>query len=159
LVYGYADSLEHIGKDVIEQIVTDNIGVETHCLSTREIVDDSHSSSAKSACDDATQKRIAHLESMVAKLTAQVNWNSGQIEGGIAEGNDKLIQSLTVLLEKERSRSERYFGRCIALFHKNKTLTRQLEELIGPENVDDLGVQEEKAPRGLLNSFFGLFGT
>lgn len=160
LVYGYADSLDAIGKEVIKQIVEDNIGVETYCVSNRQIVDDIHSNDQPSSDDGQYQVRIAHLESMVAKLTAQVNWQAGQIEGGITEGNAKLVHSLTTLLEQERRKSERYFGRCIALFHKNKLLTMQLEEKEGLGKTDDvLEEKETQTKRGLLNSLFSFLGV
>lgn len=161
LVYGYADSLTTIGRDVIEQILADNIGIEPHRTANPELVVDGRrgfepASAVSGACDE---KRIAHLESMVSKLAAQVNWQSGQIEGGIVEGNEKLVKSLVDLLEKERARSERYLGRSIALFHKNRLLTQQIEAMRGldgeggpawPENDE-----REKKRFGFLASLFG----
>lgn len=157
LVYGYADSLEIIPREVIEQIISDNIGVETQCSPTAAMAVDTAPAS-DGVIDEQYRNRIAHLESMVAKLTAQVNWQSGQIDGSLAAGNEKLVQSLTDLLEKERVRSERYFGRCIALFHKNKMLTKELGELQRPGNPDVWDEpQEKETKRGLLNSLIGVF--
>lgn len=159
LVYGYADSLETIPRQVVEQIIDDNIGVDPHrgdglpaTVSEGPVV------ATGDILGDEYRKKVAHLESQVAKLMAQVNWQAGQMEGSLAKGNDKLIKSLTELLEKERVRSERYFGRCIALFHKNRTLKQQLDELSGRETMDAVEEDEkQKRKKGFISSLFGIF--
>lgn len=157
LVYGYADSMETISREVVEQVIGDNIGIDPH----RTSQEGPHPVPAAAAGDPLGEeyaKRLAHLESQLAKLAAQVNWQSGQVDGSLAKGNDKLVKSLTELLEKERVRSERYFGRCIALFHKNRMLKQQLEELSGKETMDAIDEHEEKErKKGFLHSLFGAF--
>ncbi|QJB55323.1 XrtA/PEP-CTERM system-associated ATPase [Pseudodesulfovibrio sp. zrk46] len=158
MVYGYADSLEMISKQVIEQVISDNIGIDPH--NTHGGVDFVTNEPAliDGAGGSVNNERIAHLESMVAKLTAQVNWQSGQIDGSISEGHEKMIKSLADLLEKERVRSERYFGRCVALFHKNKMLQLKVDELSSLEITDSENASSEKKPRsGFLHSIFGIF--
>lgn len=157
LVYGYADSLKTIPRSVIEQIIVDNIGVEPHSSEADAAVTPIVLGEADVVgMSDEYQKRIAYLESQVNKLMAQVNWQAGQVDGSIAQGNDKLVKSLTELLEKERIRSERYFGRCVALFHKNRTLKQQLDELSGRETMDTVDEDEEKKRnKGFLQSLFG----
>lgn len=150
LVYGFADSLEVITGEVVEQVIQDNIGIETHASSQRPLVSPSLQEVASGEVAEQYQKRIAHLESVVEKLIAQVNWQSGQIDGSLSEGSEKLVQSLTALLEKERLRSERYYGRCIALFHKNKILTMQLDEL----SLEKTDVTSDREHRLAKPSFF-----
>lgn len=157
LVYGYADSMETISRDVVEQIIDDNIGIDPHGAKPGP-VPPAFPGAAGDALGEEYLRRIAQLESQVAKLAAQVNWQSGQMDGSLAKGNDKLVESLTELLEKERVRSERYFGRCIALFHKNRILKQQLDELSGRETMDALDKHEEKKrKKGFLHSLFGAF--
>ncbi|BDQ33460.1 ExeA family protein [Pseudodesulfovibrio portus] len=157
LVYGYADSMETISRDVIKLIIDDNIGIDPHRAGTPATISPAGAAAAEGLSEEHL-RRIAQLESQVAKLVAQVNWQSGQVDGSLAKGNDKLVKSLTELLEKERVRSERYFGRCIALFHKNRMLKQQLDELSGRETMDSIDEHEEKErKKGFLHSLFGAF--
>lgn len=158
LVYGYADSMTSITRKVIEQIIDDNIGIDPHRTGGAAVVSSDKAVAGGGALHEESVKRIAHLESQVAKLVAQVNWQAGQMDGSLAEGNEKLVRSLTELLEKERVRSERYFGRCIALFHKNRMLKQRLDDLSGLETIDSIEDHEEKKRRkGFLQSLFGVF--
>ncbi|MBG0789709.1 MAG: AAA family ATPase [Desulfovibrionaceae bacterium] len=158
MVYGYADSLASITRDVIEQIIDDNIGIDPHRAEAVTAVPPLSAGAAADGQGEEHLKRIVHLESQVAKLVAQVNWQAGQVDGSLAQGNDKLVKSLTDLLEKERVRSERYFGRCIALFHKNRMLKRRLDEMSARETMDSIDEHEEKKrKKGFLQSLFGLF--
>jgi general secretion pathway protein A len=157
LVYGYADSMETISRDVIKLIIDDNIGIDPHRAETPATTSPAGVAAAEGLSEEHL-RRIAKLESQVAKLVAQVNWQSGQVDGSLAKGNDKLVKSLTELLEKERVRSERYFGRCIALFHKNRMLKQQLDELSDRETMDSIDEHEEKErKKGFLHSLFGAF--
>ena len=158
LVYGYADSMETISRDVIKLIIDDNIGIDPHRGAGTSTTAMPLGASAGDGLGEEHLRRIAQLESQVAKLVAQINWQSGQVDGSLAKGNDKLVKSLTELFEKERVRSERYFGRCIALFHKNRMLKQQLDELSGRETMDSIDEHEEKErKKGFLHSLFGAF--
>ena len=158
LVYGYADSMKVITRNVIEQIIDDNIGIDPH---RSESGATAHvPAGGGEGLSEQHLRRIAQLESQVAKLIAQVNWQAGQVEGSLTQGNDKLVKSLTELLEKERVRSERYFGRCIALFHKNRMLKQQLDEVSGRETMDSIEEHEEKErKKGFLQSLFGVLSS
>ncbi|CCH50108.1 ExeA family protein [Pseudodesulfovibrio piezophilus] len=158
LVYGYADSLPTISREVIEQVVLDNIGITHHPKDSSRAAGTDKSQTAQHAVDEHMLGRVAHLESMVSKLTAQVNIQAGHIDGGIAAGNEKLVNSLTDLLDKERVRSERYFGRCIALFHKNKMLGKELEKHQRLGKTERLKTDEQTGSKqGLLNSLISFF--
>ena len=162
LVYGYADSQEVIGPDVVSQILDDNIGVGlTEPFPAAP-------SAAAAADPDVTQllQRMAGLEGQVAKLAAQVNWQAGQLDGTIGKGHDKLIDSLKTLLEAERQRSEKYYSRYVALFAKNKELMAQLNTmkacaqvdppLVSDQSVDvDADADEGNGKKSFLRSLFG----
>ena len=158
MVYGYADSMATISRSVIEQIIDDNIGIDPHHAEGGSALTPVAAGSATEMLGEEHMKRIAQLESQVAKLTAQVNWQAGQVDGSLAKGNDKLVKSLTELLDKERLKSEKYFGRYIALFHKNRILKQQLDELSGRETMDTIDEHEEKKrKKGFFQFLFGVF--
>lgn len=160
LVYGYADSLEQVPTSIVQQVIEDNIGIETQSSSAAPTVDTLLYPATASSSDVTSHDhtRISQLESQVAKLTAMVNWQSGQVDGALAKGHEKLIKSLTDLLDEERNRSERYYGRYIALYHKYKALQLKLEDEEKGKQTDCVDkIQPNEREKGFFSSLQSIF--
>lgn len=163
LVYGYADSLEQISKSVMQQVIDDNLIMQPGLEPGERAVEPGHFPVAAGESlgkgDESVLNRVRALEGQVANLTAMVSWQAGQIDGSLAKGHEKIIKSLTDLLDKERVRSEEYYGRFIALSHEQKRLKSQIESRSGTRmekhELEEKGEVIRK--KSLLKAFSSLF--
>ena len=105
LVYGYAEGVQTIGKEIITQIKEDKIGVglgldAAVCLP--EAV-----GSPRVETSNNLQTRIENLEKQVLDLKALVQHYLKQSENQSRESTDKLVKQLQIQLKEERERNEK----------------------------------------------------
>jgi hypothetical protein len=105
LVYGFAEGAKTIGKEIINQINEDKIGVcfrsdEAECLPEAE-------GSRRVETYNNFQNRVGNLEKEVQNLKALVQLNLRQSEDRSRKSNDKLVMRLNSLLKEERERNEK----------------------------------------------------
>jgi hypothetical protein len=108
LVYGFADEVETISHEIVEQVISD-----------REAQNGDTSwdtSSADAAVDTETpalmEKRISALEAKLGKLQAMIEMHEAEIRERMESGRDRLVLEMEKLLTRERERSERLAEEC-----------------------------------------------
>jgi general secretion pathway protein A len=105
LVYGYADELKSINKQVIEQVIKDknDVGVIPTCLVSSEV----QSTTERSQDNGHFLTRLQNLEEKVSKLSGLIDYRIQGEEERAEKYKDRLIQNLEKMLAQERKRNDR----------------------------------------------------
>lgn len=106
LVYGFADEVRHISKEVVEQVLEDkgDMGMA--------IVLDMPAETAAVSRDEGGDfgiyhQRLASLEALVHELRVQMQWQFGELEKQGQGFKDELVEQLSSHLELERKKNEK----------------------------------------------------
>jgi general secretion pathway protein A len=105
LLYGYADELKSINRQVIEQVIQDkkDLGVVPVCLVSPE----DQSAAGSSRDNGHLLTRLQNLEEKVSKLSGLVDYRIKGEEDRAEKYKDRLIQNLENMLAQERKRNDR----------------------------------------------------
>jgi len=105
LLYGYADELKSLSKQVIEQVIKDknDVGLVPACP-----IQEAGQIPAESSRDNGHfLTRLQNLEEKVSKLSGLVDWRIQTEEDRAEKYKDRLIQNLEKMIAQERKRNER----------------------------------------------------
>lgn len=112
LVYGYADSVERIGNEVIAQVIRDKgdfgLLIEPADSAAQE-------EEAPGSTTNAAELRLAAVEAQVALLEGQVERLRTELAAREQRAGDRLLSELTGLLSDERARTDRLLLECALL--------------------------------------------
>ncbi len=127
LLYGYADELRTIDKQVIEHVVNDRweIGGLPSFSGGQEI----QCVNEASEVDANIHSRLQNLEERVAKISATLDWQIQEHERRAEQYKDTLIQKLEKQLAEERKRSDAFLIRYNQIRHKLNSLTNRKSEI------------------------------
>jgi hypothetical protein len=126
LVYGYADELKRINKQVIEQVIKDknDVGVVPTCLVSAE-----GQFTADSSQDNGhVLGRLQNLEEKVSKLSGLVDYRIQGEEERAEKYKDRLIQNLEKMLAQERKRNEKLVGMYQEMRFRLRSTTRDVKK-------------------------------
>jgi putative secretion ATPase (PEP-CTERM system associated) len=105
LLYGYADELKSLNKQVIEQVVKDKNDVG---LVPTDLVQGEGQFPAESSRDNGhVLTRLQNLEEKISKLSGLVDWRIQTEEDRAEKYKDRLIQNLERMLAQERKRNDK----------------------------------------------------
>ncbi len=123
LVYGFADEVRHITREVVDQVLADKgdmvIGADS-ASPTEDIA----------VIRDATgdvglfQQRLANLEGLVQELRMQMQWQLEALEKSSQGVKDELVEQLIAHLDQERKKNEKL----LLEFGRAKERIKSLEE-------------------------------
>ena len=116
LVYGYADELRTIDKQVIERVIHDRR--EIGCLPAFSDVEKIQYVAEVVKDDANVLGRLQSLEERVAKISALMDWQIREYERREENYKDILIQKLEKLLTEERKRSDTLLIKYNQMRHK-----------------------------------------
>ena len=105
LVYGYAEGSKTIGKEIINQIKEDKIGVGLGLDAAADLPETAGVPEVDTYHD--LQKRIENLENQVLDQNAQMQLYMKQLEDQDGKSTDKLVKQLKIQLREERERNEK----------------------------------------------------
>jgi type II secretory pathway predicted ATPase ExeA len=105
LLYGYADELKSVNKQVIEQVIKDKNDVG---LVPMSLIQEEGQFPAESSRDNGhVLTRLQNLEEKVSKLSGLVDWRVQTEEDRAEKYKDRLIQNLERMLAQERKRNDK----------------------------------------------------
>ena len=123
LVYGFADEIRPINKEVIEQVLADKgdmAGVDTDRPQQPAVAELSHDAGTLASY----QQRLESLEGVVGELRQQMQWQLEAFEKSSQGFKDELVEQLVAHLEQERKKNERL----LLEFGRAKERIKSLEE-------------------------------
>ena len=126
LVYGYADELKSINKQVIEQVIKDksDVGVVPTCLVSAE-----GQFAAESSKDNGHfLGRLQNLEEKVSKLSGLVDYRIQGEEERAEKYKNRLIQNLEKMLAQERKRNEKLVEMYQEMRFRLRSTTRDVKK-------------------------------
>jgi general secretion pathway protein A len=126
LVYGYADELKSIGKQVIEQVIKDknDVGVVPTCLVSAE-----GQVTADSSKDNGhLLGRLQNLEEKVSKLSGLVDYRLPGEEERAEKYKNRLIENLEKMLAQERKRNEKLVEMYQEMRFRLRSTTREVKK-------------------------------
>lgn len=140
LVYGFADELPQISREVVEQVIEENggmIGQDDAAPSAGPIAAAHFSAPVASAGTGASNaasprweyvgyaQQIASLQNELKRLADRISWleTNPTIHD---EGNDKMLKALTTLVDKERTRYEQLQRHTVKLEQEILSLRKRL---------------------------------
>ena len=152
LVYGFADELENISREVVENVVRDREmdGVVPDSVPAPE---EGPVPSPEEAGDNGfLSPRVRSLEARVEKLSALVEHQSAELQSRMEQSRDELVRKLEDLLEKERKRGDKLVGKCSDLWVRIREMEKKAQ---GEQKENSCPVseknnaREERKPKGL----------
>jgi general secretion pathway protein A len=143
LVYGYADELNTIDSQVIDQVMRDKEEMGPSVASSD--VDGISLPLEDSPEDGHLLLRVQSLEERVMKLSAMVEWQIQEHEQPVENYKDRLIHRLETMLANERERGDKLLAKCRQIQHKLNVATRisQKGQEILPQ-ADVSSISEDK---------------
>ena len=106
LVYGFAEGVKTIGKEIITQIKADKIGIGLS-LDAAECAAPQTEGARRVETSNDLQTRLEKLENEVQDLNALVQRHLKKLEDRSRESTDELVKRLNTLLKEERERNEK----------------------------------------------------
>lgn len=128
LVYGFADEAARINAAIIEQVVSHNQGWTQSADegdSSLPPIPENHSD------DNTLAARLAGIETKIREQQILVDLLLTQRESRAREPEEKILNSISLLLQQEREKSDRLLGDNALLRAQLQTLT---EKITQPEN-------------------------
>ncbi|MDY7000948.1 MAG: hypothetical protein SVS15_04100, partial [Thermodesulfobacteriota bacterium] len=161
LVYGFADELEAISREVVENVVRDREldGVVSEGVSApaKEPVP----SPEEAGGNGFLSQRVRSLEARVEKLSALLEVQSVEMRGRMEQSRDEIVRKLEDLLEKERKRGDKLVGKCSELWNRIREMEKKSREEqkenscpLSKEN-DAREERKSKGLSGILKRFGG----
>ncbi|MFA6810353.1 MAG: AAA family ATPase [Desulfoplanes sp.] len=102
LVYGFADELQNISTEIIDQVVADKGGIGLQMQEQKFSEPEDHIHPPDEYPDQSLFPRIRNLENQVEKLTLQVQWQIEENEHRATSFKDDIIRTLKELINQER---------------------------------------------------------
>jgi general secretion pathway protein A len=138
LVYGFADEVKTIDKNVVEQITEDKIGLGLEIKADDDPIEPTVQTTAK--LSRAIKKRMQKLEDEVRHLQLQLETQIQEIEQRAESFKDDLVGTLRNQLKEERTRNTKLLRQYTRLEMKYEALMRvraRLEEELD-SSLEDL---------------------
>jgi len=101
LVYGFADELQNISTEIIDQVVADKGGIGLQMQEQESSEPENHIHPDEYP-DQSMFPRIRNLEKQVEKLTLQVQWQIEENEHRATSFKDDIIRTLKEQISQER---------------------------------------------------------
>ena len=134
LVYGFADELETIDADVIEQVVRDDQSTGLYAAETPSSGTEIRDGQVVSETQEQDfSRRIRRLEEQVMHLSSVLDAQGRTQKGTTGTKQETLVKKLTAMLEHERKKN----AQLIAKYNKLKDRLRKLEAEKNTNNHND----------------------
>ena len=142
LVYGFADGAETIGKNIIEQITEDKIGLGLEIKADEDPIEETGQTTAR--LSSAVKKRMEKLEDEVRHLQLRLETQIQEVEQRAEAFKDDLVGSLKSQLREERDRNAKLLHQFSRLEMKHEALMRvrarlkeELDSTLADINTED----------------------
>jgi general secretion pathway protein A len=142
LVYGFADGAETIGKNIIEQITEDKIGLGLEIEGDEDPMEETVQTTAR--LSRAVKKRMEKLENEVRHLQLRLETQIQEVEQRAETFKDDLVGSLKSQLREERDRNAKLLRQLSRLEMKYEALMRvrarldeELDSTLADINTED----------------------
>jgi len=133
LVYAYADEVptvdQHLMKQTIEDREEEGVVRDGAVWVDPEAVSGNGSGNAKGSQE--AMNRIFSLESRVAEIAVQLNWQLSEMQARLDEGKDGVVQKLTELLSHERKKSDKLLMKFSHYRLKSRKMSGEHREIVG----------------------------
>jgi general secretion pathway protein A len=143
LVYGFADELKTIDKEILEQVIADKggMGLGLEEQQTLETPSDTHLT--ETTDQNELFQRIKTLENTVQKIKLQVEWQIDQLEKMTSSFKDDLVNKLKEDILLERKRNELLLKKYLYFKEQYETLLNK-EENLPLSSEDDNSTKAEE---------------